>query len=342
MNTELVDQLIHARFPKKEICKRANISFTDLQIYIRNNNIIMPRLGNRRFYSDDSFFENINSEEKAYWLGFLYADGSISSQKYAYSICLSLALKDIDHIKLFKKSIKSEKKIFLTKVNYTYKKNSRTKVSAGIRLSSKKIWLDLKRLGCTTQKTLSLKFPKETMVPRHFMRHFVRGYFDGDGCIFRSKHSYEKRIEFVSSDAFILSLKDYLIGSGISKCYVRPHHASTGISYLRIDRSDDILKVYNLMYSECTFFLKRKKDIADNMYNEIFFKPENIMRRFLQSKSGQLISSRDVQKELNYNVHSAGAALRLASKNGLISFAEKRKITINGNQSSWVNFYLCL
>ena len=44
-------------------------------------------------------FETIDTEEKAYWLGFMYADGYIGASRY--SVGINLSLKDIDHLKKF-------------------------------------------------------------------------------------------------------------------------------------------------------------------------------------------------------------------------------------------------
>lgn len=62
---------------------------------------------------DKRFFKTIDTEEKAYWLGFLYADGSVSKDLKA--VTLELNIKDIDHIRKFKRAINSTHKITIKK-----------------------------------------------------------------------------------------------------------------------------------------------------------------------------------------------------------------------------------
>ena len=97
INKEAILRLISQHLSGKEISKRLNISRRTLYNYMAKFNIDSIKLS----YIDDSVFDKIDTEEKAYWLGFLYADGSISSS--SYQIELSLSSVDVNHIKKFKR-----------------------------------------------------------------------------------------------------------------------------------------------------------------------------------------------------------------------------------------------
>lgn len=113
-------------------------------------------------------FHVIDTEEKAYWLGFLYADGYVS--KYN-QIEVSLSLKDEEHLYKLKKFINTNTNII--------KDDHRCRLL----FCSKEMVADLAKLGCINNKSLTLTFPSEEQIPQHLLRHFLRGYVDGDGCL---------------------------------------------------------------------------------------------------------------------------------------------------------------
>ena len=115
-----------------------------------------------------NIFHQIDTEEKAYWLGFLYADGYVS--KYN-QIEVSLALKDEEHLEKLKKFVNTNTNIF--------KDDHRCRLL----FCSKELANDLASLGCVNNKSLILTFPTEEQVPQKLLRHFLRGSVDGDGCL---------------------------------------------------------------------------------------------------------------------------------------------------------------
>jgi hypothetical protein len=124
-------------------------------------------------------FNNIDTEEKAYWLGFIYADGTNGKNNNLFRI--SLSIKDEQHILLFKKCIESEHKITYAETNdpFGYGGGEVYK-SAILSISSKEISQALKKLGINGNKTTYSQLPQ---IDEKFWSHFIRGYFDGDGSI---------------------------------------------------------------------------------------------------------------------------------------------------------------
>ena len=103
-------------------------------------------------------------------MGFLYADGYVNSEK---GVELTLKADDLEHIESFKKFLNSNHNIEFRKNVNAYR----------INIYSKKMANDLINLGCFQNKSLKLKFPTNQQVPKELISHFMRGYFDGDGCI---------------------------------------------------------------------------------------------------------------------------------------------------------------
>lgn len=156
----------------KELSKIFNIRYDTISTNLRKNGYKTNPHGKFPIKSD--IFSSIDTEEKAYWLGFLYSDGYVS--KRDNSIELGLKLSDYEHLEKF--------------INFIGWKGTVKKDSYRCRVifADKQIKEDLIKLGCTPVKSLTLKFPTEEQVPKKFIKHFIRGYFDGDGSIYYSKN----------------------------------------------------------------------------------------------------------------------------------------------------------
>ena len=90
--------------------------------------------------------------------------------------------------------------------------------SYGIDLYNPILALDLKNLGLYPNKSLTITFPNETILPKQYIYDFIRGYFDGDGCIMTSETSKHKlQISIIGSKSFIESLKNFIPGGSIVK-----------------------------------------------------------------------------------------------------------------------------
>lgn len=148
---------------------------------------------------NESIFETIDAYDKAYWLGFLFADGCVSEKRN--TIELGLKEEDYNHIMKFKTFIGSDHAI--------QQKNKiiNDKMYIGYRLSfrSNKMKQDLIKHGCVPNKTKKAEFPK---LRKSMIRHFIRGYFDGDGCI-RSGSTSKITIEILGTENMLKGITNY-------------------------------------------------------------------------------------------------------------------------------------
>jgi hypothetical protein len=126
----------------------------------------------RKYFYDENFFEKIDNEEKAYFLGFIFADGCVvnDSKKSRYQVTLKLHTKDKHILESFITSVKGEMPV--------WKHGQREMVE--IHFSGKKMVNDLINLGAIQNKTFTIQYPT---INETLEKHFLRGYFDGDGCI---------------------------------------------------------------------------------------------------------------------------------------------------------------
>ena len=129
----------------------------------------------RKYNVNDVYFNKIDTEEKAYWLGFLLADGCIHERDGQDRLSLVLGIKDKNHLEKFKKSLSFEGPI----IDYTKKSGLFIGlIHSYIRITSQLLVNDLAKVGCMPRKTLTLEFP---IIYDELRHHFIRGYFDGDG-----------------------------------------------------------------------------------------------------------------------------------------------------------------
>lgn len=176
-----------------QIAKQLKIHRGRFADYLRQLDITIINKQNTTRINED-IFNIIDNEEKAYWLGFLYADGYVGLN--TNHIELSLASCDYGHIVKFAKFL-----------NFQVNKINDNSIRARISFRNKKIKNDLIRLGCTPQKSLSIKFPPNNIVPKEMLFHFIRGYIDGDGSIFITNN--KPRFSIICGNKnFIINLVD--------------------------------------------------------------------------------------------------------------------------------------
>ena len=139
-------------------------------------NILSGNKSGKRF--NDKVFEKIDNEEKAYWLGFFYADGYVLSNNYVAGICLQA--KDVGHLHKFDRFVEA------TENNVKYKpKLTKEKIFDLYQwvMHNENLYNSLIDKGCVPNKSLILTFPDEKIVPKKYVKDFIRGYFDGDGSV---------------------------------------------------------------------------------------------------------------------------------------------------------------
>jgi hypothetical protein len=204
-------------------------------------------VANKKYDVDDSFFEKIDSEEKAYWLGFLYADGYVRIKKNAGELKLKLNIKDRNHIELFRKSIKSTHKIIDSTSKVIVNGKEHTSLCSTLSIYNTKIVSDLFKLGCLNNKTFKIRMPN---IEDEFIRHFIRGYFDGDGCISLSKKSNSANCLITSNFDFLSDLLTILNFGKLNK--------RGNIFDLVFYSKKNIKNFYELLYNNSTIFLERK------------------------------------------------------------------------------------
>lgn len=264
--------------PTKDILNELSISITPLLTILKKHNIKCK--SSKKYVFDENYFENIDTEEKAYWLGFFYADGCVRVRKDSSESKLKLSIKDIDHLEKLKKALNGNNKIILIDNKAAY-----------LSLNTRIFANHLIDKGCTERKTSTVKFPY--FLDKKLVRHFIRGYFDGDGSISTSQTRYKGVIQarrsamlnFVSgSDDMLRSIADIII----EKCKTKPRkiykYKDNNFGYIIWWTKNDITSIYNYFYKDSSVYLERKKIEFEKIINMRKLKLEKINEYYETNK----------------------------------------------------------
>ena len=234
----------------EDIAKRYHIRTTEISKILKEYGI-NPVANKGRIYREinQNYFSVIDTEAKAYFLGFITADGSIVKRKdrnNKYTLRISIKKEDAYLLEQFKKE--------LCYYGVTTSDN-RIHPSVSISISNQEIISDLIKYGVVPNKTYLLtKFYKE-FSDINLLRHYLRGVFDGDGCITKSKiymlHITEYKKELVDDYASIIN---NLLG------FERHKTVYTGSAYRYCWNGKFAKAVHNFLYTDANFFLERKKN----------------------------------------------------------------------------------
>ena len=140
------------------------------------------RGGHNRKKVNEDFFKTW-SAKMAYVLGFIYADGAVEDCRESSRTCyLALSNNDLSLLEAISQAMSAEKSVQVRSPRLTKIKGKEywCKTSYTVRIGNKKIYEDLIKLGLCPRKSLVIELPE---VPKPYFQFFLRGYFDGDGCI---------------------------------------------------------------------------------------------------------------------------------------------------------------
>jgi hypothetical protein len=214
----------------------------------------------RKHKCNEDYFEKINTNEKSYWLGLLFADGYTRERRqhnndYKQGGVVGISLKEGDEYLLNQ---------FILDIGSDYK--LRKVITSGytsynLEIYSRKMTDDLIHHGCVVKKSLILSPPK---IDEELISDFIRGYVDGDGSI--GMYNNRFKLSILGTELMLQYILNYFISYDIKS---KPKIAKkNNIHSIQFNSQDDLVKIYELLYNEnCIRFLKRKKQIYKNIIN---------------------------------------------------------------------------
>lgn len=223
----------------------------------------------RKYNLNQEYFNSIDTKEKAYVIGFIFADGSVNNNY----LTITIHPDDISVLEFIKKELKYSGPIHI-KNNYV-----------NLTICSKQIVKDLITVGIYPNKTyVSSSLP---IINNEFFSSFLLGFFDGDGSIYSNKNKTDYCVNFSNNKQILDILKLRLETLSISSCSIRSRYKDNYIScMLDIKGSKNVEKICKLLYENPPkFFLSRKylrfqtfnthiknlsrRNISDNIINRI-------------------------------------------------------------------------
>ena len=257
---------------------------------------------------NENVFDCIDTEEKAYWLGFMYADGCIythiENKRSGYPIELCLSIHDINHLYKFSKFLGFKKdRVSVGKSKCGDKIFYRCRCV----FANKHLWNVLNNYGCTPNKSLTLKFPDPNIFQGNqeiLIKHFIRGYIDGDGSISYTFYKNKKGKKKYWATSSVLGTIDFLDEMckylNINNKHFHPNTKKCGCkTYVVNFFQEETQKIIHELYENSTVYLERKYKRA------MFFKDtcrsseelEELLRGEIEEQTQILGEHRDNQMD---------------------------------------------
>lgn len=223
-----------------QIYEMLGVNKKNFSMFLKKQNIAIRGGFKKQGYTADvTFFKSIDSANKAYWLGFIYADGSIVSRGNTYRLTIELNNIDRLHLEKFRQAIKSDAEI----------KDRPNRPISSITINRKEIADDLISIGCVPNKTNLGWLDVNTI--KGYEKDFLRGYLDGDGFIEKNYKKY-RIVYTVKSDNLTSMLAKLLsdYGPRVEDCKT--------FNRIHIETKEAFFRLLSDLYLEANIYLTRK------------------------------------------------------------------------------------
>lgn len=268
LKEEIISYYLSKPMSYKQVCEKFGICSPTVGKILKDcpkypkNKIFNPNLNER-------FFENIDCEEKAYFLGLIISDGNVfipeeNSENRSASISITLDLKDEYILEKFGKVLGANVKV-----------GHDGRGCGQLAIRSNQMAKDLAKYGVVPRKSFNTYLPE---IPNNMYKHLIRGIMDGDGSIqlikAKCNNKTYKKIDFCGTHRLMedISNKLYECLHLDNKPEVYDYK-NRQLSEIHIQNLKDILKYCNWIYEGATIYLKRKFDKYLEIIN--YYKQDN-------------------------------------------------------------------
>lgn len=239
------------------LSKKYGYKYDKTYSIIRENNLSIR--GNdfysKKYYCNSKVFDVIDTEEKAYWLGFLYADGCIVETENNLKLSLAISVNDIKHLEKFKDFMNTESPIHI------YRAKGFDSEYCRIQITDRYLCEQLIRKGMYIRKTEILTFP--CFLEESLIRHFIRGYVDGDGCITYYTNKNTSRLVFAlkicSTKEMLIEISAYLPKRNDRSVTLEKRNKNNVNNYsVSYGGNIQVKNMLDYLYGNSTIYLDRK------------------------------------------------------------------------------------
>ena len=275
-DTKEVLKLYEGGTPIWKIAKKFKSSEETISKVLKEQGVTVKK----KLVFDEHIFDSIDTEEKAYWLGFIWADGCVVNsyvERKSCSVEIGISIKDFNHLEKFCEFIglpKDRIHIRKTKETTVNGKLVNPGLSCRVQLSSKHMWNQLINLGCCPNKTYNEIFPcLDIFKTPDLIHHFIRGFFDGDGWVYIDCQNH-LITGICGQEQFLIELRKLLpVKLQNISLYKIPNTEVIRVLKWAVDNSKIFL---NYIYKDATIWLDRKFNISAPYISNSISKSVNI------------------------------------------------------------------
>lgn len=237
----------------KEIASLYNVNDESLRKKLNSWGVIMRH---SVYTVNDSYFDIIDDSNKAYILGFLWADGYNNVSRN--TVLMTLQEKDCDILAKMNKLLENTHPLEYLEIK---NKSQNSQNTYRMAITSEHMSKTLEQYGMVQAKSLVLDFP--TCVPKELYPALIRGYLDGDGYI--SKNTYE--VMLVGTEMFLSKVQQWCSDVlNIESHLVNIKGKSDVLKRLKIWKKDHIKRFLDCIYCNAELYLERKYNIYISKY----------------------------------------------------------------------------
>lgn len=237
----MINDYIYNYLGTMELAFKYNVSRTTIQRYLINGGVKL-RKRTPKIRVNHFFFSEYN-ENSCYWAGFILADGYIRT-KNRFTLEIKLQKRDVNHLKKFKEAINYKDRVIERETYYS------------ITISSPQIIEDLQNnFEIKNKKSLTCYISNK--IPQKFLKDYIRGYFDGDGCI---TYTSTDTINFVGTEKTVDFIRNYFHDDVNIKLRSKeiPNIIKNDNVFTIIYSGKSAFKCLNHLYNQSSWFLDRK------------------------------------------------------------------------------------
>jgi len=241
LNESEIITLYNKNWSANKIAKHFLVDTKTIINRLKTNNIEIRKY-TKKYELRNNYFNKIDTESKAYWLGFLMADG-YNSGKY-----IRIDIKDDKHLEKLRDEV-----YFNKDMPVRIKNNPNGGYIYYLTIHDKNIVMDCEKFGIVNKKSFITEYPNIDVSKD---RDFIRGLFDGDGCLSYSNYKNYRKYVFsiVGSENLMISVRNILINIGVNVSFGK----CKSIYRIYITGNRQVLKVLDWLYNDSKVFLDRK------------------------------------------------------------------------------------
>lgn len=321
--------------PMNQVAEGHSLSLATVKRHLHANKTTTRKRSDypvwRKYFCNNAFFNNVDSEQKAYWLGFIAADGCVKVRcQNRYTLYIGLKYSDRQHLQTFLNHLGSDNPVNISRI-MGYKQ-------ARIEISSKQLCQSLIRLGITPRKSLTLEMPPLLGKLTH---HYIRGYFDGDGSVSIAKNQQDVAVVFTCGSLNHLATMQQHLHKELN-LHGYPIYQNNSNNVKRLTYTSTFAKrLLRYIYSGATVYLPRKWPIARAAMGCTQGSPLEVIPRVtylaLLNTLQQWIFERDVCEKYLSGLSAPNIAnIYNTYRNHIYRVLENRQIQRRSREECWI------